>query len=185
MPSGARYTRPSSPYWPSMCRSFSGFCTNSLALSAKVGIKDLLRRCWARRERTIWGGILLIYRMPAAQHSHLSAASLLHRPVRFCTRGGRRKHPALLLDAILSERGGVCSLAELPASTPRRLYASCNRLSFFLASSLFAPVPAPAGRAAFSPVGASLPQVRCSDMPSSSDWLGLLLGPASALCSGV
>ena len=130
------------------------------------------------------GGILLIYRMPAAQHSHLSAASLLHGPGRSCKRGDRHKHPAFF-QCNSSERGGVCSLAELPARTPRRLYASCNRLSFFMASSLFAPLPAPAGPAAFSPVEASLPQGRCSNTPSSSDWLGLLLGPASALCSGV
>ena len=133
----------------------------------------------------MWGGILLIYRMPAAQHSHLSVASLLIQGARHGAPNDTRKRPAILADAALSERGGVCSLAELPASTPRRLYASCNRLSFFLASSLFTPLPAPAGPAAFSPVDASLPQARCSDTPSSSDWLGLLLGPASALCSGV
>ena len=157
VPSGAKYTRPRSPYWPSMCRSFCGFCPGQVTLSAhKCNQKDLQsRRRWTDK------GADHVRRYPANIEDACSAAqppfssSPFNTGLQALTEG--QTQAACTCNRSASEQG-VCSVSELPASTPRRLYASCKRLSFFFASSLFTPLPAPAGPAASSPVAALLPQ---------------------------
>lgn len=88
-PSGAKYTRPSSPYWPSRCRSFCGFCvygdtvtrSSRCAASAtsthrrKAGDSQT-QGPGVRPGGTMCGGILLMYKMPAAGHTQAQSTAL-------------------------------------------------------------------------------------------------------------